>query len=429
MPIELLKNVCLKVEELCFGRPLERQLRIFFLLILIATLVLAVVSVRARGFAEGFQINSDEWRNLGLIGFGCLICFIAGYCQGQLRADKYTAELKVLVGAPLKEHRIRLFFLMFIFALIVGCAWIFTAYVDTPISSGGKPVHVRAVLFLFENPGGAFAIITGVVTVAGTYLTLISINNIKGTFASFNDFLIRATGLIDLAAKESDTVCVCSLSPVPGILQAEVRHVTSYHQALERLAASANSDGGSSGVKRVDLITLTAEDLSMWLARFEGRRKRGGNTVTTEDVTKAVASNEHFLAGSEMSDGASIRRLSTEQIPGSYYVCSSQRAVICVPLFIPLAAGAEAAERSLENMQMVGFETTDHIIIDFLRAFHAVYAVKVLEIKEIISTGEISKAIVDQIQKLLGNPAEVNGGSEIFRARFYAAIKSPATQK
>jgi hypothetical protein len=86
-----------------------------------------------------------------------------------------------------------------------------------------------------NNPGGWFAIVMGVFSVVGVYVTLLSVIDQKNTIVSFADFIDRTEKLL-IETEANDYVSLMLHTPATGCLVLD-RHI--WHRVSHMLKSSA----------------------------------------------------------------------------------------------------------------------------------------------------------------------------------------------
>ncbi len=227
----------------------------------------------------------------------------------------------------------------------------------------------RWLKLALTNPGGIFAMVTGAGTLIGTYIAIQSILELKHTITSFPQLVDRLVHLMESAQKTPDDKArYLALTPLTGCLCVSRKKIGKLEMALR--------DSKS----RVSMICLNDKEHTVWLTQFNGRRTDLGLVDTAEIETarkKCKGVLETLRAQSDPSIAGNVDppvQLSHDKMPGYYFFVTSERAIVVAPIFLPLLQGGTAeAGKDLPSVQMLGFETTDRQIVDWLQKEHQRY--------------------------------------------------------
>jgi len=134
------------------------------------------------------------------------------------------------------------------------------------------------------------------------------------------------------------------------------------------------------------MVILRQDDLRRWFERFRGRVTAAGE-IKPEAISETIAEAEGLVVAlTNLSRRMDVndpqiepKRLTYEQMPGFYFFCNDERAIIVSPMFLPLPEGTEKATQLgvLQSVQVVGIETTDPHVVDWIKRLHQVYRDKV----------------------------------------------------
>ena len=217
-----------------------------------------------------------------------------------------------------------------------------------------------------DNPGGLFAIVTGLVSITALLLTLFTLIDIRSSISSFPNFIDRVEKLID-ETPEDDYLDVCLHTPATGCLALPTDIWNRVSAKLEKKK------------KNFALVCLSDEEMLIWFRKFfldiAGNEKREKEmkrrilegmavsqrikaTATTQDITPFKASRPdgtvpvHRLMG-----------IAWNKHPGVYFVANRHRAIVVIPFYMPSRYQKASLGTFNDRVDMIGFETTDGNIV------------------------------------------------------------------
>ena len=220
----------------------------------------------------------------------------------------------------------------------------------------GTPVHELILI----NPGGLFAIITGVFSLVALYFAVSGILDIRNTITSFAEYIARFEALYDSTAPD-DVIYICVHTPATGCL-ALPDHIW---RALTRRL--------NSGDKNFALICLSQDEMFEWfksfLLEFEGnevriremkRRIREGINAS-ETIKRQALSNENCddVKWHDGKEAPKLMGVTWDTLPGTYFVANRRRAIIASPFFLPRRGQKESIGTFSERVEIIGLETQD----------------------------------------------------------------------
>jgi hypothetical protein len=253
---------------------------------------------------------------------------------------------------------------------------------------------------LIRNPGGLFAIISGVATFIGVYITLQSIHELRQTISSFPELVDRVCDLIDstrVTTPSGDFIRFMAFTPFIGSLSLPERETNKLRSKL--VAESA----------KVEIICLDKEDLHAFHQLFLGRITDRGK-ISQEIINSVCRDTETIL---DTWNGAKQpKRKSQDRLPGYYLFANSRRAILAMPFFMPLPSDSlnQAAIQDLPPVQMFGFETGDSGIIQSVHRMFDLYRDEVPDDTHVC--GEITGTI-EEVRRKIEQLALDNGSSQL----------------
>ncbi len=214
---------------------------------------------------------------------------------------------------------------------------------------------------LADNPGGFFAVATGLFTVAGVTITLFQVMEQKTSIVSFGDFINKATALI-AETNGNDYVRMLVLTPAMGCLAVR-------HEVWTALSDEMRKSGA-----RISLTCLDDQAMQEWFDLYlEGisNKKKPEWLGNIEAGMGQVRGIKLQLAETARlhpdQENLEILQGDWKDIGTTYMIANRQKAIVVAPFFLPQPGGPIFREYDLGRMvQMIGFETKD---------FHAVESV------------------------------------------------------
>jgi hypothetical protein len=179
---------------------------------------------------------------------------------------------------------------------------------------------------------------------------------------SFVDLVDRIVDLIGSAARNGSRIRFLALTPALGYLAKS----QSVWDKLEK-QIRANRD-------RIDMVSQTASDLSLWHAAFNGRQ-----TDRHDDDNRGVI-NEKLIDAANGVSASVIRDLDPDHyhelpwraMPSFYLFSSRDRAIVVTPFHLP-RLGQSQGSASFSNVEMFGSVTNDPKIVRQVHDMHDYY--------------------------------------------------------
>lgn len=329
----------------------------FCLALLIFAIIPSILSVAPVG-----TVNSDEFVNsfnrawkhffptlwtLGAVILVTAFVSTAVYHRLILRNEHKNAI------APFKDSSVR--GRLFTSLLILTFFTLVLVYVGAAFSESSFWGQIA------NNPGGWFALVTGIASLLGVYLTFMQVVEVHNTIVSFSDFIQRTQALID-STENDDVVRIMLHTPATGCL------------ALPRSVWRQLSVKISSGTKKIQITCLSRTEEKLWFERYldglDGDRKSEMSRRIADGrdesrlIRDSLARSWNILADDGGTESAVIVG-EWKDLSSAYYVANKHKAIVVVPFFLPTLYG-NFFSRSLHyrNVDMIGFETSNFHIVD-----------------------------------------------------------------
>lgn len=282
--------------------------------------------------------------------FGLFLFWIVWYCGAKGWITKHVF--------PFRDRRNRPYVFTGLFLATVG---------SIAFLSFGDHLHYQEIVK--NNLGGVFALVSGVATFAGVYLTLQSVLDMRATITTFSDLVKHVCDLID-DTKGSDYIKFLAWTPALGCLSLP------RYQWLRLYKLLYNDPHQKKPLPRVQFTCLKTEDLVFWHDRFINRNT--DRDLITEDLAKEASDVAESILGqfNQAEDLLKPVRKRLGRLPGYYLFANSDRAIVVAPFFIQLPPGLRTQaqnERKLPSVQLLGFETTDQGIVSMIHDVIEVY--------------------------------------------------------
>jgi len=335
-----------------------------------AAVAVSVVAIWTSFGSEG----RTDWNRVGVVGvatlFGTGAFALSIYAHARGWIARHTAVMW-------ERKRRRAFWAAVFISIVVALVCVALGHIYDP--ERNRPLWFHVI----DNPGGVFAFLMGVATLAGVYLTMQSILESERMITTFPQLLERLCELIDHTDQETDYVRYLCYTPLTGVW-ATRKELWERFQTLMV---------GTTRCKSV--VTLECSDLERWFTRFSGRSTVGGKInadrirLAVEQAEKAIASLD-LHARQEGNDRLLPVRLRYEQMPGFYFFSNDQRAIIVSPMFLPLPEGTsrDTQVEKLQSVQVVGLETTDPHVVLWVNRLHEIYRNDVPQSKGRVCVGK-----------------------------------------
>jgi hypothetical protein len=215
-----------------------------------------------------------------------------------------------------------------------------------------------------NNPGGMFAITSGVATFVGVYITLQSIHELRQTISSFPELVDRVCNLVDSTRATTpggDFLRFMAFTPFIGSLSLPQRE---WNKLRTRLLAHTD---------KIEIICLDKDDMKAFHQLFLGRVTDRGK-ITQEIINSVYGDTEWIL--DSWNGPKKPKRKAQDRLPGYYLFANSRRAILAMPFFMPLPSDSlnQDAIQDLPPVQMFGFETGDSGIVQSVHRMFDLYA-------------------------------------------------------
>lgn len=217
-----------------------------------------------------------------------------------------------------------------------------------------------------KEPGGFFIIFTGLPTLCFLALAVQQLREIRRTISSFSELIDRVCDLADKATN-ANPIRILAYTPAVGYLARPDAEWDQFQKAIAR----KDSKGPIA-----EIICLQETDLASWHDLFVGRQTsrdidlemtREASTLA-EGLLRDLQQDTHYKACK------SVHRLPFDFMPGYYFFFTKDRALIVVPLFLPLPGSApEPRQQQLPTVQMIGFETAERALIQDVEQMYDYY--------------------------------------------------------
>jgi hypothetical protein len=268
----------------------------------------------------------------------------------------------------------------------------------------------RFIYVAGREPGGVFAVFTGLATLIALGLTTHSLMEKQRTIVSFSDLIYRLCLMLESASFDDPFRMVC-YTPALGCLALPDKDYEMFYNRL-------TNKTGNETKPRAEIVCLGPEELKEWHGRFKGRwtlRKLRGNLkshfVDDDLLEEARKSSEDIIHHLKLGDGGDsrVKFLPHQFMPGFYFFFIDTRAIVVAPFFLQNPKGVpRVIERDASSVAMIGFETTDMGIVGTLQKMYERYksfpSKLVGESSELIKASEIEEINL-QIARIDGNGA------------------------
>ena len=227
--------------------------------------------------------------------------------------------------------------------------------------SNGFDFGTMVTRLILESPGGIFTLLTGLFTMAGVYITLKSLLEMRQTITSFSQFASRVRWMIE-NTEEDDQIRCLTYTPAMGSLALPKAEWDRLYSSLQ-----------SAHIK-IEMICLAREELPRFHSLFLGRRT-DRNIVSQEMVEEANKKSEILLNAFE-SVGVPPSFRTETRLPGYYMFANRNRALVAAPFFMPVPAHALTPDQiqKLPSVQMFGFETSDAAVVSTIHRMLDLYS-------------------------------------------------------
>jgi hypothetical protein len=294
--------------------------------------------------------------------FGFFLGFIAFYLCVFL-ARKGLAEFRAHAKGAFMNRRF-LIYLAAAVALVFGS--ISLAIVVAPDAGSTFPQSLW--WRIAKEPGGFFIIITGLPTLCFVALAVQQLREIRRTVSSFSELIDRICDLADKATN-ANPVRILAYTPAVGYLARPDAEWEQFQAAINR----KDPNGGPIA----EIICLEEPALQTWHNLFAGRETSRGtldSEMTKEASRLAEGLLQQLQSGRRYKPCETVHRLPLDFMPGYYFFFTKDRAIIVVPLFLPLPNSApQLKQERLPTVQMIGFETSERALVQDVEGMYDYY--------------------------------------------------------
>jgi hypothetical protein len=228
--------------------------------------------------------------------------------------------------------------------------------------------HHRGSALFLTDPGGFFILITGVVGLAGVYLTCASVLDFRQTFKTFEDFSQRLVAVVQ-QVPANGTIKILAQTPAVGSLALSEHDWSTIDTALRAKS------------RQIQLVCLDEDSLRVYYENFF-RRATPQGPVDQNRIERAIDQHatsliEAIVAGghAESRTARRIRRRHASEMPGYYLITNGLRALVAAPVFMPppdLDVPRGIVE-SLPPVQTFGFDTSERDVVSRFEQMFDVY--------------------------------------------------------
>ncbi len=227
------------------------------------------------------------------------------------------------------------------------------------------------------NPGGIFALVTGVATLVGTVVAIQAILEVRQTITSFPQLMSRLTAMIKEDSTADGEILFLAYTPLTGAWNADRKFAEKLKKALcdhtKYVKLACLEPGAGKDHERFLNLFLKREARSRYPLSGPGTIDE---TVIHDYVRKCdevfgvleqKAPNEETGYHKHKDFKGALIPLADKQMPGYYFFVSSKRAIIVVPVGMPTISHPNTSRDRVVHVETLGFETTDSRIISALR--------------------------------------------------------------
>jgi hypothetical protein len=261
--------------------------------------------------------------------------------------------------------------------------WAFVSYAILSTAAVGLSIYLATAIVpdpqrshwesfwthVAKEPGGFFALVTGLPTLCFLALAVQQLREIRRTISSFSELIDR---VCDMAKKATgaNPIRILAYTPAVGYL---ARPDSEWHQFYSAICKKDKR----TGKPIAEIICLRGSHLKVWHELFVERTTSRGK-INLAMSRQATASAEGLLEILKKDDDNNacdtVHRLPTDFMPGYYFFFTKDRAIIVVPLFLPLPSSAPKVEqKKLPTVQMIGFETADRALVQDVEQMYDYY--------------------------------------------------------
>jgi len=202
-------------------------------------------------------------------------------------------------------------FFDYVFPILIIVFSICTIYVlDQEITSN---VHILV------NPGGIFAILIGLVTVFGLYITIRQVMEMKHTIFSYHQLIEE---LIELIDEENDNVKILSYFILPGYWQIS-------ENARERYKETIKKKQG-----KIKIICLNTNDSLLVSITMAKNMPENLLEKQLEDIFRYQNICENILTDI-LEKSKRTLRLTNKKLPHYYFFVGTKKAIVVSPIGLP----------------------------------------------------------------------------------------------
>jgi hypothetical protein len=211
---------------------------------------------------------------------------------------------------------------------------------------------------LKKHAGGFFDITLGFFSLAGIYLTLAEVVDIRNSIVSFRDLLNRIEALI-IETPEDDQISMLVLTPAMGCMVLPFRE---WNRIGELIKSQDHN---------ISLTCLTDKEMSKWFESYKLSDETADDTKNKDDRIKAGLDSSNSIIAelnrkSKTLPGHEPPVMgSFENFSRAYLIANRVRAIVAVPLYMPTPTYQPIVEDHYsKRVQFIGFETQDFHLIE-----------------------------------------------------------------
>jgi hypothetical protein len=312
------------------------------------SLGLAFLSAALVGLASGPSINvHQEMTSAFVATFAGLLCF---WVVLWFAAARWVRENLL----PFYDSLTASYFTS---AVIISSMVI----ISILLISNGFDFGTMVTTLILESPGGIFTLLTGLFTMAGVYITLKSLLEMRQTITSFSQFASRVRWMIE-NTEEDDQIRCLTYTPAMGSLALPKAEWDRLYSSLQ-----------SAHVK-IEMVCLAREELPRFHSLFLGRRT--DRNIVSQGMVEEANKKAEILLNAFESVGIPPSFRTETRLPGYYMFTNRNRAIVAAPFFMPVPAHALTPDQiqKLPSVQMFGFETSDATVVSAIHRMLDLYS-------------------------------------------------------
>jgi hypothetical protein len=210
---------------------------------------------------------------------------------------------------------------------------------------------------LRRHAGGVFDIVLGFFSLAGIYLTLAEVLDIRNSIVSFRDLLNRIEVLIKETPK-NDKISMMILTPAMGCMVLPFKE-------WNRIGELVKSQD-----HHVSLTCLNDQEMAGWFNSYILLSDSTDDTSQKlERISSGIAASKSILSelrrnATELGHDLPVEG-SFENFSRAYLIANRVRAIVAVPLYMPTTTyQPNVDDHYNKRVQFIGFETQDFHLIE-----------------------------------------------------------------